>query len=364
MTIAENGSDTGLDEPMVSQTFAYVVSGTFILITIVTIIGNLLVCYAIVANRVLRRTPTNTFIFSLAVSDLLTALIAITFDIDILLKRGIWTHGEHMCRAWTTIYLIGVPTSILTLLAVSIDRYKTLSDPLGQFKETRFMTRKRALFAVTCIWLYCILFSLVPVFGWRMYDTWVYDGVCYFVLTSVFSALSSFLNFILPLLATCMIYLKIYLIARNRQALQECSRRSGVEHEQRQKKYRNNLRAAKTISVIVGAFFFCWVPYCVMSIVLNLWPNYIATTPKELVFILLMFGYLNSAMNPFLYSLLNKRFKTTYIKTCLKMRYKVNRGDASISHISLQTYSTRRMRLSELKDGHSSRNNNLSNESS
>ena len=83
-----NNSETGLAAPSLSQPFVYTLSSAFIIITIVTIIGNLLVCYAIVANRKLRRTPTNTFIFSLALSDLLTAVIAVTFDIDILLKAS------------------------------------------------------------------------------------------------------------------------------------------------------------------------------------------------------------------------------------------------------------------------------------
>ena len=359
------GSQSNGTTSSVSQPFAYIISGAFIVITIVTIVGNLLVCYAIVTNRMLRRIPTNTFIFSLALSDLLTAVIAMTFDVDILLKREVWTHGEHMCRAWTTIYLIGVPTSIWTLLAVSIDRYKTLSDPLGQFKETRFMTRKRALLAVTCIWLYCVIFSLVPVFGWREWRMWVHQEQCYFVLTSEFSALSSFLNFIVPLLGTCAVYIKIYLIARNRQELQECSMRAGtgINSERRRKHYKDNLRAAKTISLIIGAFFFCWVPYCVMSIVLNLQPEFLSHSPPELTYILLMCGYLNCALNPFLYSLLNRRFKTTYTRMCRRLQSKIRRRGGSFSTLSLQTMSTRRIRLTELREGQSPPNANSSNES-
>lgn len=351
-------SDSPAGQTM-SKPFAYTLTSAFIIITIVTILGNLLVCYAILANRMLRRTPTNIFIFSLALSDLLTAVMAITFDIDILLKGGIWTHGEHMCRAWSTIYLIGVPTSILTLLAVSIDRYKTLSDPLGKFRETRFMTRKRAFIIVVCVWVYCVMFALVPVFGWREWDTWVHAGVCYFVLTFEFSVLSSFLNFIVPLLATCAVYIKIYLIARNRHDMFHESSSHSVsqaENERRHKNYRKNVRAAKTISLIIGAFFFCWVPYCVLSIVLNLRHDLIATTPTEITFILLMCGYLNCALNPFLYSLLNKRFKTTYTKICRNLRSKV-RGNTTSSNVSLQTLSTRQIRQTELRDGHATSSN-------
>ena len=65
-----------------------------------------------------------------------------------------------MCEAWITVYLITVPTSILTLLAVSVDRYKSLEDPLNRFRRFRFMTRKRPLIVISVIWLLTALFLL------------------------------------------------------------------------------------------------------------------------------------------------------------------------------------------------------------
>ena len=128
-----------------SPAFQYPVLACHILIVIIGVIGNLIVCGAIIINKNLRSSPTNIFIVSLAFSDLLTVCLVVPFDIESIILLGSWRHNEELCKAWITMYLIAVPTSILTLLAVSVDRYKSLSDPLNRFRRCRFMTRKKAL---------------------------------------------------------------------------------------------------------------------------------------------------------------------------------------------------------------------------
>ena len=294
------------------SSFVYPVATCHILIIAVAVVGNLMVCYAIITNKSLRSNPTNLFIFSLAFSDLLTVTMAVPFDIESLFLQGTWRHGEEMCRAWITVYLITVPTSILTLLTVSVDRYKSLSDPLNRFRRCRFMTRKRALIVCAVIWLYSLLFALVPIMGWRLYDEFVYEGVCYFPFTPIYTTLSSVLNFIVPLLITCGIYIKIYLIARRQHNSFDGEVSRKMRSTAEKKVYSRNIQAAKTISMFVAAFFFCWVPYSSVSITANVCKSCSEQIPMSVTVSLLMFGYLNCALNPFLFAFRNSRFKATY----------------------------------------------------
>ena len=296
-----------------SPSFVYPVATCHILIAVVAIIGNLLVCYAIAVNKNLRINPTNLFIFSLALSDLLTVTIAVPFDIEGLFLQLHWKHGEIMCQAWITVYLITVPTSILTLLAVSVDRYKSLSDPLNRFRRSRFMTRKRAWIVSFMIWLYSLLFALLPIMGWRTHEKFVYNSVCYFPFTKIYLTLSSSVNFILPLLITCAIYIKIYLIAHKQHSNFGGTESRKLRSTEEKKVYSRNVQAAKTISIFVGAFFCCWVPYSSISMVATLCRETCAKhIPHEVGIVMLMFGYLNSALNPFLFAFRNSRFKATY----------------------------------------------------
>ena len=293
-----------------STSFVYPVATCHILIVAVAIVGNLLVCYAILAHKNLRKIPTNLFISSLAFSDLLTVTLALPFDIEGLFLGGVWKHGEIMCKAWITVYLITVPTSILTLLAVSVDRYKSLSDPLNRFRRCGFMTRKRALIISFVIWLYSLLFALLPIMGWRTHKEFVYNGVCYFPFTPIYSTLSSSLNFILPLLMACGIHIKIYhMVCTQLKSFQ------GNENERSSKErkvYFKNVQAVKTTTMFVGAFIFCWVPFSSVSIVAVLCKPCGLKIPAEARVLLLMFGYLNSALNPFLFAFRSRRFRAVY----------------------------------------------------
>ena len=351
---------TGTDKvPAFPPSFVYPVATCHILIVAVAVLGNLIVCYAIITNKSLRSSPTNLFIFSLAFSDLFTATLAVPFDIEGLFLNWAWKHGEIMCEAWITIYLITVPTSILTLLAVSVDRYKSLKDPLNRFRRFRFMTRKRALIVISVIWLYSLIFALIPVMGWRAFKEFVYEGVCYFPFTEIYSTLSSCLNFIIPLLVTCGIYVKIYLIARSQSSTfdkeislqmrttEACSRQTRSTEEK--KIYLKNIRAAKTISIFVAVFFFCWVPHSFISITANLCQSCRAKIPNEVRVLVLMFGYLNSALNPFLFAFRNKRFKAAYSALLRTMKARPL-FTSSFRRRSTLTASTLHSELPDLQD--------------
>ena len=124
------------------QTFSYPVSACATAITSVAVFGNFLVCLAILANRHLRNNPTNLFILSLALSDFLAAIIVMPFDIELLFRIDFeWNHGEAFCIIWQVVYLITIPISVFSLLAISVDRYKTLRDPLARFETSQFMTQ-------------------------------------------------------------------------------------------------------------------------------------------------------------------------------------------------------------------------------
>ncbi|XP_078346943.1 histamine H2 receptor-like [Oculina patagonica] len=316
------------------HSFYLVSASVLILIIIVTIIGNILVCVAILVNGQLRSSPTMLFIFSLAVSDLLTASLSMPFDVDQQLSDSEWTHSEGLCQAWTTAYLITVPSSIWNLLVVSVDRYKSLKDPLSRYRQSPFMTRKRAALVIVLLWAYSVSFALIPVIGWKFRPSSVENNRCYFNITTDYSILSSFVNFIFPLLVMCFLYFKIFMIARNINS-RKFSQRNGRTSElmpseanssedvekitrrakRSQKRYQRNMKAAKNILIIVCAFFFCWMPHTLLSLVAIFHGVELSNKiPTELFSAFLLLGYLNSALNPPLYTFHNKRFKETYVK--------------------------------------------------
>ena len=332
--------------PLFGPWFLYPVATCYISIAVVAVVGNFLVCFAILTNRSLRRKPTNLLLLSLAVSDLLTAAIAMPFDIESLFRQGGWKHGAVMCVAFLTVYLITVPTSILTLLAISVDRYQSLRDLLSRFRRAQFMTQRKALLVIGLIWLYCIIFAFLPIMGWpflKRGQEIILNGSCVVPFSKLYTSLSNFLNFVGPLVVTCVLNIMIYCIARKHNrggASFKMRQESGQKSKEDAKAYARNLKAAKTTLMFVAAFFFCWQPFSYFSIVSILygnqnWDPY----PSKVFYVLLMFGYLNSALNPFLFAFRNKQFKHTYERMASSVKRRNSRVRRR-STVSLSTLSS------------------------
>lgn len=296
--------------------FTVFITTALIIVIVAAIIGNILVCVATILNPNLRKATTSLFILSLAISDLLTAILVIPFDVYILQTTGLWYHGEVVCNIWTTAYLLTVPTSNLTLLILSIDRYLTLREPLSQFRAGQVMTRQRILIYIAALWIYSLVFALLPLTGWelwRLMPKSVNNGICFFNGSSLYNIVVSVLHFIAPALAMCMIYIMIYRqIHRHTRAVHPIDCPAAAQNTQAKFLLQRNIRAAKRIAVIVSVFLLCWVPYSILSIIGNLCQDCFLKIPQELFYVTLMMGYSNSALNPILYSFNNRNFIDSY----------------------------------------------------
>ena len=343
--------------------FVVVCSIIFVFIIIASLLGNITVCVVILSTRSLRRSVNTYFILSLAVSDLLTTCLVMPFDLELIISGWKWRHGEIMCNVWTTAYLLAVPTSILTLLALSVYRYRTLRDPLDRFKKSPLMTRRRAFLLICILWAYSILFSLAPVLGWKLSPNRVSNGICFFNITLSYTVGSSVVNFLLPVLAACCINCRMYhhVLKLSRKPLKQgerseegqpipfnktTSKSLSAESENKEEEtkatpmelcfnstpterrrrielnrfqseatpistleQKGNTRAAKTTFLIVFSFAFCWLPYTLLSIVSSFFPVLHFTVAAQVHTFLLIMGYLNSAINPILYSFRTPKFK-------------------------------------------------------
>ncbi|XP_029386702.1 cholecystokinin receptor isoform X3 [Echeneis naucrates] len=95
------------------------------------------------------RTVTNTFLLSLAVSDLMMAVFCMPFTlIPNILKNFIF--GAAMCKIVS--YLMGISVSISTfsLVAIAIERYSAICNPL---KSRVWQTRSHACRVIAATWM-------------------------------------------------------------------------------------------------------------------------------------------------------------------------------------------------------------------
>ena len=199
--------------------YKIVLSALLDLIMVVSLLANILVCLVILSTRPPRQSNDACFVLSVAVSDFLTTCLVIPFDLELIVSDSTeWRHGEIMCNVFTTAYLLTVPTSILSLLALSVYRYIKLKNPLDHLKLSPLITKRRVMAITILLWIYSMLFALTPVFmitsPWAIGEqTRVKNGFCHFTFSWIYSSVSNIINFLIPVLSSCLIHYKIYRIA-------------------------------------------------------------------------------------------------------------------------------------------------------
>ena len=95
---------------------------------IIIILGNAFVIAAICINRKLR-SVTNYFVLSLAVADLTLGVFVLPFSLMLQLENR-WLFGQIFCNIWAAADVLCCTASILSLCAISVDRYIGVTKPL------------------------------------------------------------------------------------------------------------------------------------------------------------------------------------------------------------------------------------------
>ncbi|XP_032219349.2 5-hydroxytryptamine receptor 1A [Nematostella vectensis] len=137
--------------------------------------GNILILLAIYMDRTLR-TMTNVFVVNLACADLLLALIGMPFTLVSSITFQ-WVFGDVWCVINGMAVTLFCVASMLTLAAVSIDRYIAIIHPL---KYTELMHSRTATGIIVYIWAHSFIVALLPVFRWSRYIYIRSESICTF----------------------------------------------------------------------------------------------------------------------------------------------------------------------------------------
>ncbi|XP_074520807.1 cholecystokinin receptor-like [Halichoeres trimaculatus] len=133
----------------------------YVLIFLLSVFGNLLIIIVLMMNKRMR-TVTNCFLLSLALSDLMMAIFCMPFTlIPNILEDFIF--GAAMCKAISYFMGISVSISTFSLVAIAIERYSAICNPL---KSRSWQTRSHAYRVIAGTWAVSLLIMVpYPVFS-------------------------------------------------------------------------------------------------------------------------------------------------------------------------------------------------------
>ncbi|KAM9363906.1 D(1) dopamine receptor-like [Symphorus nematophorus] len=337
------------------------------LLIIWTLLGNFTVCAAVCRYRHLRAKVTNIFIVSLALSDLLVAVLVMPWK-AVAEVAGFWPFGGF-CKTWLACDIMCSTASILNLCVISVDRYWAISSP---FRYERSMNKKVASVMIGVTWTVSVVISFVPVqLNWHRAEIGdapaedlapqSTDGSCDSSLSRTYAISSSLISFYIPVAIMIVTYTRIYRIAqmqirmissleRAAEHAQSCRsdapeqfphlcaeiransyqshirvapdpRRPDQSHRELKVSIRKETKVLKTLSIIMGVFVCCWLPFFVLNCALPFCPGpeapgaqrgpYCVSEKTFDVFVWI--GWSNSSLNPVIYAF-NADFRDAFLR--------------------------------------------------
>nr|XP_055042948.1 trace amine-associated receptor 7b-like [Misgurnus anguillicaudatus] len=289
------------------------------LMILMTVFGNLLIIISISHFKQLQ-SPTHLIVQSLAVCDCLLGSLVMPYSM-VRSVEGCWFLGDVICKVHSSLDSTFCYSSLVHLSLISIDRYWAICDPL-RYKMR--ITNNTVTVCITFIWICSFVYSFSVVF------TGVFAvgmealilqmscfGGCVVFLNKEWALTGVILLFIIPGTIMSSLYIIIFnVVKKHAKVLSEkvSVTTTGVNSQSSAHRER---KAAKTLALVMGVFFICWLPLSI-AIAVDSFLNFVI--PAEVFETLVWFGYFNSACNPliygFFYPCFQKAFKTlifTYI---------------------------------------------------
>ncbi|XP_037696235.1 D(4) dopamine receptor [Choloepus didactylus] len=307
--------------------------------------GNSLVCASVAAERALR-TPTNYFIVSLAAADLLLALLVLPLFVYSEVQGGVWRLSPGLCDALLAVDVMLCTASIFNLCAISVDRFVAVTVPLRYHGRSR---GRRQLLLIGTTWLLAAAVAAPVLCG--LNDAPDRDPAVCRLEDRDYVVYSSVCSFFLPCPLMLLLYWATFRGLRRwrearRAKLQGRAPPSAhgpspgptpsapgvpgaprpapapdpppdppptpARRRTRAKIPGRERKAMRVLPVVVGAFLLCWTPFFVVHVTRALCPA--CAVPARLVRAVTWLGYVNSALNPAVYTVFNAEFRAVFRK--------------------------------------------------
>ncbi|XP_077473202.1 trace amine-associated receptor 13c-like [Stigmatopora argus] len=263
-----------------------------------TVLLNLFVIVAISHFRQLH-TPTNLLLLSLAISDFLVGLVV--WPGEIYIKTSCWALGDIACFCFQFATFVITSASVGNMVLISADRYVAICHPLRYNAQ---VTLKRIRLCVYLCWSLSFLFCCILLKDQLAHPENIRScyGECVVNIDMESGILDLVLTFILPLSIIVTLYTSVFVVAVSQaQAMRAHVTCRKVPNSLSLGARKSELKAARTLGVLVLVFILCFSPFYIFSIISDV-------SFSSSHYFIYLFDF-NSCVNPLIYALFYPWFR-------------------------------------------------------
>ena len=325
---------------------------TYSILATVAVIGNSLVILVFVWDKKLLKKSYNMLILSLAISDVLTAILLITNPAFVLGEAFPYptNHvlGNIFCRVlWSRVFLFQlVVFSAYICMALATERWYAVIKP-HKYRET--FNQKRTLVYIFLVWLWSVILCGTSLFEvayvssnplnlrckWQLY--WGKQPV-----RGIVAIIQVLFKMVLPSLT--MLFLFIHMVYMSSK-----STTASVESRAKLRGKMTRMVGAACIMLIV-----CFAPNQINYAMAMAGKTRLDTNLHHVLSLLV---FVNSCLNPLIYGLSNKNYRHGYLKILLWVCPKGRRGQNRVKDVRTLNTWENVQDTEETREGESQENN-------
>uniref|UniRef100_A0A4W5QH15 Teleost multiple tissue opsin 3b n=1 Tax=Hucho hucho TaxID=62062 RepID=A0A4W5QH15_9TELE len=261
-------------------------------------LSNLFVLLVFARFQVLR-TPINLILLNISVSDMLVCIFGTPFSFAASLY-GRWLIGAHGCKWYGFANSLFGIVSLVSLAILSYERYSTIlcytkADPSDY---------KKAWLAIAGAWLYSLVWTVPPFFGWSSYGP---EGPGTTCSVQWHQRSSRNISYITCLFIFCLL---LPLLLMMFCSLQYSVTFSVAKINQSSAQRRETHVLVMVVSM-VSCYLLCWMPYGVVALLATFGQVGLVSPTTSIVPSILAKS--STFLNPVIYGLLNNQFYRCFL---------------------------------------------------
>ncbi|XP_045476918.1 neuropeptide CCHamide-2 receptor-like isoform X2 [Harmonia axyridis] len=266
--------DTDDYTPYFQRPETYIVPVLFFIIFVLGTLGNGTLVVIFMKHRAMRNVP-NTYIFSLALADLLVILTCVPFTSTLYTVES-WPWGVFLCKVSEISKNISIGVSVFTLTALSVERYCAVVNPLR-----RLQTKPLTVTSAVVIWFLAAGLTIPDGVKSKLEDIDIGNNRTITICTPFPNAtttksyvksnviMKSLIYYIIPLCIITSFYI-LMAIKLHASAKQMPGENKGLQGAVQARARRN---VARMVLIFIFLFFVCFLPNHVFMLWFHLYPK-------------------------------------------------------------------------------------------